>query len=213
MAHEIRNPLTTIVGFVKLIRNQLPSVDPIKLKEYLDIIDREYINIQMQITGFLGFSKKNVMEEPFVAITSSALITAVLEMATPRLINENIHFINQVAEESELLIQKVAIQQVMSNLLNNSIDALAEKEEDKRLKVEGYYEGDQYVISVSNNGPEIPEAIRSSLFQPFVSGKRDGTGLGLAICKQIMIKNNGNINFISNAEQTTFYIKFNLNTK
>ncbi|WP_186445983.1 sensor histidine kinase [Paenibacillus cremeus] len=211
MAHEIRNPLTAIQGFLKLIRNDLSKHTTAKLSSYLDIIESEFVNIQMQITGFLSFSKRNIVEEPAVTISSNTLIKSVVAMITPRIINDNIHFEFYDGNDIELKVQKIAVQQVLSNILNNSIDALAEIGEYKKLTITSEMTSDHtYVISITNNGPEIPEAIKDTLFEPFVTSKKEGTGLGLAICKQIMTKNDGDVTFASNASETTFYMIFHL---
>src|ERR1700737_786230 len=63
MAHEIRNPLTSIGGFLKLIRINIQKGNLLKLNDYIDIIDDEFDIINMQITGFLSFSKNRAMEE------------------------------------------------------------------------------------------------------------------------------------------------------
>ncbi|MFK7694280.1 sensor histidine kinase [Paenibacillus sp. HJGM_3] len=210
MAHEIRNPLTTILGFLKLLRNAVINNQASKLISYLETIESEFNNIQLQITGFLSFSKKDLIEEPFEQISSNTLIKSVIALITPRLINDRIDFQYIEGTDIPLHIQKIALQQVLSNIINNSIDALSEVEKDKKIIVASRLAEDQYIISVTNNGPEIQEEIKDSLFEPFVSSKRDGTGLGLAICKQIMVKNSGDVTFTSSASETTFFIKFTI---
>lgn len=210
MAHEIRNPLTTILGFLKLLRNAVITNQASKTISYLETIESEFNNIQMQITGFLSFSKKDLIEEPFEQISSNTLIKSVIALITPRLINDRIDFQYIEGTDIPLHIQKIALQQVLSNIINNSIDALSEVEEDKKIIVASRLAENQYIISVTNNGPEIQEEIKDSLFEPFVSSKRDGTGLGLAICKQIMVKNSGDVTYTSSASETTFFIKFTI---
>jgi two-component system, sporulation sensor kinase D len=208
MAHEIRNPLTTVLGFLKLIRNQALNNSWDKMLNYVAMIESEFQNIQMQITGFLSFSKKEIIEEAFVFISSHSLIQSVIDMITPRLINDNISFVFRDGDDVQLHVQKIAVQQVLSNILNNSIDALSELERGRELNVSSRFTGDEFIISVFNNGPEIPMDIRGSLFEPFVTSKKEGTGLGLAICKQIMAKNFGDVTFTSSARETFFYIQF-----
>lgn len=210
MAHEIRNPLTTILGFLKLLRNAVINNHASKTISYLETIESEFNNIQMQITGFLSFSKKDLIEEPFEQISSNTLIKSVIALITPRLINDRIDFQYIEGTDIPLHIQRIALQQVLSNIINNSIDALSEVEEDKKIIVASRLAENQYIISVTNNGPEIQEEIKDSLFEPFVSSKRDGTGLGLAICKQIMVKNSGDVTFTSCTSETTFFIKFTI---
>jgi two-component system, sporulation sensor kinase D len=211
MAHELRNPLTSIGGFLKLLRSNLSEESSRKVSKYIDVIQTEFESFQMQITGFLSFSKKRVYEEPLINITVNQLVDSVLSLVHPRLVSENIHLEIGLADGMYLHVQKVAIQQVLSNLINNGIDALSAVDHDKMIKISSREDQDAYYISVSNNGPEIPERIKLTLFSPFVTGKADGTGLGLAICKQIMERNNGDITFTSNGEETEFTISIRKN--
>ncbi|MBD2869871.1 sensor histidine kinase [Paenibacillus arenilitoris] len=208
MAHEIRNPLTSVLGFIKMIRHQISERSYDKLTPYLDIIEIEFQNIQMHITGFLSFSKKDVIEEPVVEVSSNSVIDTVISLIHPRIIDENIELDLDSIQDTKLHIQKIAIQQVLSNILINSIDAMYLVEGVRKIRVSSRLEGDSYLIAVTNNGPEIPYALRDSLFTPFVTSKKEGTGLGLAISKQIMNRNQGDITFTSNPNETTFVMKF-----
>ncbi|MGO4271662.1 sensor histidine kinase, partial [Paenibacillus sp. TAF58] len=208
MAHEIRNPLTAILGFLKILRKQISIQNYQKVSSYLDTIEGELLSIQMQIAGFLSFSKKDAIEESFEEVSSTSIIDNVLALIAPRLVNDNIGLIFQEGEDIKLRVQKVAIQQVLSNILNNSMDALSEKDGEKSLTIASKLEKDEFFIIISNNGPEIPPKIKDSLFIPFVTSKKEGTGLGLAICKQIMTKNNGDVTFDSNPQETSFCLSF-----
>ncbi|NHN30751.1 sensor histidine kinase [Paenibacillus agricola] len=211
MAHEIRNPLTSILGFVKLMREQISSHSYEKLTSYLDIIEVEFQNIQMQISGMLSFSKKELKEEPFADVSLTTVIDSVVSLIIPRLVNENISLTIETIQNVKINIQKIGIQQVLSNILNNSIDALYQTTKvEREITISSWIEGDIYKLALSNNGPEIPSEIKDSLFFPFVTSKTDGTGLGLAICKQIMNKNNGDVTFTSDTKQTVFVISFKL---
>jgi signal transduction histidine kinase len=208
MAHELRNPLTAIGGFLKPLRSNLPPEALTKVGKYIDVIQNEFENFQMQITGFLSFSKKRIIDEPFVIITTRQLVDSVLSMIRPRLVSENIHLEISPECDISLLVQKVAMQQVLSNLLNNGIDALSTTPSPKRIRIRCYEDEAAYYLSVTNNGPEIPEDVKETIFTPFVTSKMDGTGLGLTICKQIMAKNNGDITFTSDAKETNFILSF-----
>lgn len=213
MAHEIRNPLTAILGFLKILRNQISIQNYQKINSYLDTIESELLSIQMQIAGFLSFSKKDTIEEGFEEVSSTSIIDNVLALISPRLVNDNIELIFQESEDIKLKVQKIDIQQVLSNILNNSLDALSEKDSEKSLMITSRLEEDEFLIIISNNGPEIPPEIKDSLFIPFVTNKKDGTGLGLAICKQIMTKNKGDVTFDSSPNETSFRLSFKQSVK
>lgn len=211
MAHEIRNPLTAIEGFIKLIRSELLTLDGInliKINSYLDIIQHEYSGVYRQISGFLSFSKNNVNEEPFVSWRCEDIIQSVIELVNPRLIDENITLQVSLHSDYSMIVQKNAIQQVLSNLINNSIDALSSLDDAKLIKIHSYEDIDNYYLDLTDNGEGIPIEVQENIFNPFITSKSNGTGLGLAICKQLMDKNGGTISFTSKQGRTTFTLSF-----
>jgi PAS domain S-box-containing protein len=208
MAHEIRNPLTSIAGFLKLIRQNILNRGQTQLLKYIDVIDDEFEAINMQITGFLSFSRNKAFEEKKIDISVTSLINSTLFLLIPRLNSENIELKTNILENCIINAQKISIQQVLSNIISNAIDALITVNYQRELNI-NCEEDDEYIyIKIINNGPKIPEEIRESMFLPFMTNKENGTGLGLAICKEIMEKNNGRIDFYSNDQETSFRLSF-----
>jgi two-component system, sporulation sensor kinase D len=208
MAHEIRNPMTSIKGFLKLLRTTISQNKYERADAYLDFIEDECDHILMQVTGFLSFSKKPIMDEEKIHISAKHVLDHILSLLNPRLINENVDLSLTVSSSVMLNVQKMAMQQVLSNLLNNGIDALSELKSDKKIRITVMEDSLHTYIRVSNNGPSIPSEMNNVIFNPFVTDKENGTGLGLAICKQIMLKNDGDITFTSNEKETTFLLTF-----
>jgi|GEM_PF-687881 len=206
MAHELRNPLFAIEGFLKLIKAELPLETGGRVHQYIAVMEQEFSSLYGQITGFLSFSRKDHIEEPYVLCSAGEMIEAVLRLIRPRLIDEHIEIEVQLTQNPELVIQRVAMQQVLSNLLRNAIDALRNVPYSKRIRIECTETEKDFCISVEDNGTGIPEAIRETLFTPFVTGKSTGTGLGLSVCKQIMEKNRGRITFTSRPGKTVFTV-------
>jgi two-component system, sporulation sensor kinase D len=209
MAHEIRNPLTVIEGFLKLVRINLSKESIMAVSKYLSIIDHEFDSLSRQISGFLSFSKNNGIEEPLSEYESKEYIQTVVELISPRCSNENVELILLLEDDFTLNVQKIAVQQVLLNLLNNAIDELQMIGGAKQIVIRSYEDKDAYYISVKDNGNGIPEEIRDSIFDPFTTGKQNGTGLGLSICKRIMEKNNGSISFTSKKGETIFVLSLN----
>ncbi|KRE40303.1 sensor histidine kinase [Paenibacillus sp. Soil522] len=208
IAHEIRNPLTAIQGFLKLIRSNLSKGTTDKTEKYMDIIENEFELINMQITGLLSFSKNRITEESYMEVSVLQLIEAIFSLLNPRIMNEDIHLTISCENDFFLKVQKIAIHQVLFNIINNAIDALSVKHDEKEIRILCKEDNDNYYIQIINNGPEIQKEIRDTLFLPFITNKEEGTGLGLAICNEIMNKNNGEINFITNSVQTNFILSF-----
>ena len=113
--------------------------------------------------------------------------------------------------EDGLFIQGYDIKlfQLWSNLIKNALDAMEEKS-NKQIRIETKSDSESIIVIVSNNGPKIPEAIQSQIFNKFFSTKRDknGTGLGLSIVKNVVDEHNAKISLDSNDEWTSFKIEF-----
>ena len=111
--------------------------------------------------------------------------------------------------EDGLFIQGYDIKlfQLWSNLIKNALDAMEEKS-NKQIRIETKSDSESIIVIVSNNGPKIPEAIQSQIFNKFFSTKRDknGTGLGLSIVKNVVDEHNAKISLDSNDEWTSFKI-------
>jgi signal transduction histidine kinase len=102
------------------------------------------------------------------------------------------------------------IEQVIINLINNSIDAIKDNNE-KWIKVELIENSDLAVLSIIDSGPGIDEINIDKLFNPFFTTKSigEGTGLGLSISKGIIDAHNGSIRINSNIKNTCFELRFN----
>jgi two-component system, sporulation sensor kinase D len=208
MAHEIRNPLTSIQGFLKLIKQNVSSEMNQTIANYLKIIDDEFESISMQITGFLSFSRNREHDESYDNVSLIQIIDSVVSMLNPRLIHEDIMFVKKYKKDKMIRVQKRGIQQVISNLLNNAVDALLEVSHKREITLSMKEDDDNVYLYILNNGPKIPDDIQDLLFTPFVTNKSSGTGLGLTICKQIMQKNDGDILFNTNEKETAFILSF-----
>ncbi|HZG16508.1 MAG TPA: HAMP domain-containing sensor histidine kinase [Candidatus Bathyarchaeia archaeon] len=207
MAHELRNPLFAIDGFLKLIKSSLPPDSLDKVAPYLGVIDREFSGLYGQISAFLSFSRNEKMEERWIECRCGEMFESVLSMIKPRAINENVELLVLLYANPKLYIQKVGLQQVLSNLLNNSLDALSEQAGSKQIHLVCQEDHEHIYIRVKDNGPGIPDDLKEDVFTPFVTSKQNGTGLGLAICKQIAQKNRGDITFTSRKGETIFTLQ------
>ncbi|EJL41965.1 signal transduction histidine kinase [Brevibacillus sp. CF112] len=202
MAHELRNPLFAIEGFLKLISES--TQEQAQLQTYIQVVMHEFENLHRQITGFLSFSKKPILDEIFKTVQVEQLLAEVETLITPRLVGENIRFEKQV-HSCALACYEEGLKQVVVNLLNNAIDAVQNRT-DKYIHVIATASDGWLYLSVENNGEMIPPDIVEILFQPFFTTKQNGTGIGLSICKNIIDKHNGTIHCDSNENRTRFVV-------
>ncbi|WP_243292195.1 HAMP domain-containing sensor histidine kinase [Bacillus sp. FJAT-47783] len=198
--HEFRNPLTTILGFTKLIKSEYPTL------KYIDIIERELHQLNSQITKFLHTSKKEILFGEKKRNSLSELIQGVLEFIYPSIVDGDVTVETKIDPDIKIYANKEELRQVFLNILLNSIYALQQVRYPRKIIIECRIKENEVEVFISNNGPVIPKEIIDIIFEPFFTTKELGTGIGLYICKKIIESHNGKINCTSNEHSTTFSI-------
>ncbi|NLY80462.1 MAG: GHKL domain-containing protein [Lysinibacillus sp.] len=200
--HEFRNPLTSIMGFISLLKKDHPSLP------YLDIISSELEQLNFRITQFLHTSKiKQVTESNKEVISINLLLGEIIEFLYPSFTDGCIHINTDIDEDAMVYGDRDELKQVFLNILMNAIDAVNEEVGTRKINIEVKLDNDQVIIIISNNGQTIKKEDATIIFEPFFTTKKLGTGIGLFVCKNIIEKNNGTIQCISQDELTTFEIK------
>lgn len=197
--HEFRNPLTSIIGFVKLLRLDHPNL------KYLDIINHELHQLNFRIDQFLHVSKKE-QDQLVEYFLINDLFRDITEFLYPSIVTSNVILQEGLSQNIYIPGFRNELRQVLLNIFMNSIDALSENIDKKIVQYQVADIGDQVVIQIRNNGPKINEENILTIFEPFVTTKNHGTGIGLFVCKQIIEKHNGQINCLSDDQWTSFHI-------
>ncbi|WP_253805434.1 histidine kinase N-terminal domain-containing protein [Fictibacillus arsenicus] len=199
--HEFRNPLTAVMGFVKLMQQENPRM------KYIDIISHELTQLNFRISQFLHASRKGVQERDAEEFALEDLFSDILDFMYPSLVDADVNVVPRIDPTITLWAHKDELKQVLLNLIMNSIDALRQKKHDRRIMIYSKTESDSNVhITISNNGPAIPPKTIKTIFEPFFTTKELGTGIGLFVCKKIIEKHKGTISCTSSDEVTTFSI-------
>ena len=197
--HEMRNPLTTIKGFVQLIESKYREGTFVFERDmrFFTIIKGEIEVLNNVLNEFLLFARYKDNIKSFQNVND-----VLLEME-PMLKNRSLK--EEVALEikvetvvPKVYIDKNKIKQVMVNIINNAFDACQKGDS---IFIRTFLEEDRVCIMVEDSGCGIPTEMIDQVFQPFFStkGEKKGTGLGLSICHQI-IKDNGGEIFISSLQ-------------
>ncbi|WP_349410215.1 histidine kinase N-terminal domain-containing protein [Pseudalkalibacillus sp. SCS-8] len=203
-AHEFRNPLTSIKGFIQMIEKEATP----ETATYFTIIQQELESLEKKITQFLYLSKMKGLDDQSEYFSLDQVVKGMLEFLYPRFLDENINVNHEIESGLEMYGVEEQIKQVLLNILNNAVEELTEIEVDRMVKVRAHQEGDLIHLNISNNGPMIPEHLLEDIFEPFISTKQLGTGLGLSVCKQIVEKHKGTIQVLSTDNETSFSITF-----
>jgi signal transduction histidine kinase len=199
--HEFRNPLTSIQGFIQLLKYDYPNM------RYLDIISSELDQLNFRISQFLLLSKKELIGKEKITFELNQLIEEVLNFLYPSILDGKVKIIQELTDEISLFGYADEIRQVFINIIFNAIDVLGHHQNSNpTIVIETYIENTHVNIEITNNGLMIPEELRKTIFEPFFTTKKLGTGLGLFVCKEIIEKHKGKLTCYSTPEKTTFTI-------
>ncbi|MFD1735043.1 ATP-binding protein [Bacillus salitolerans] len=188
VAHEIRNPLTTIKGFIQLYKLENSSIP------YNDLLLSELDRIESITSELLSLGKPQAMQLNEVNLVH--LIENTLELLSPQAHLNNIQFDFQYPSKVYCMTgEKNQLKQVFLNILKNAIEAMPTG---GRIQILLRKDGkNQGIISFQDEGTGIPEEILPKLGEPFYSLKEKGTGLGLMICHKLIKQHGGHIIFYS----------------
>ncbi|UYZ23903.1 ATP-binding protein [Mesobacillus jeotgali] len=195
IAHEIRNPLTAIKGFTQLL-SEHPAEEA---EDYAEIILDELARIESIVGDLLVLAKPQASNLSNVDLIS--LVNGVVNLLNPQATLSDA-FIKVKTDTPNLYIEcePDKIKQVLINLIQNSIEAMADGGE---IIVAISQDTDLASIQVIDQGAGIPEDRLNKLGEPFYSTKEKGTGLGLMICQKIIKNHGGKINFTSIVDEGT----------
>jgi signal transduction histidine kinase len=200
--HEFRNPLTSVQGFIQLLKADYPNM------RYLDIISGELDQLNFRISQFLLLSKKELIGKEKIDFKLNQLIDEVLNFLYPSILDGKVKIKRDLSKDFTLNGYADEIRQVFINIIFNAIDVLNHHEVDlPTIEISTWVENEELIkISISNNGPAIPAELRKTIFEPFFTTKKLGTGLGLFVCKEIIEKHKGELTCDSSLDKTTFSI-------
>ncbi|MGD9039262.1 MAG: ATP-binding protein [Desulfobacteraceae bacterium] len=203
IAHEINNPLASILLYGSSLIKEVPDKDP--LKEGLEVIINETKRCKAIIQDLLEFSR---VKEPSKALAN---INTIIEKALSLLNNElrirhirvEKHLSNAMVE---ILVDERQLMQVFVNILLNALQAIGEG---GMIAIRSRADMAQNLIRIefTDSGPGISEENLSKIFDPFFSTKKNGTGLGLSVSYRTIKNHNGDIRVSSKpGEGTRFTI-------
>jgi two-component system NtrC family sensor kinase len=188
VAHELNNPLTSIVGYTELISDEVPE-GPARQK--LDKMLREAQRMKRIIENLLRFARQNTLARKSANL--EVLLQDVLALREYHLHNHDIEVAVQIEEDlPHVALDEDQFKQILLNLLNNSIDAL-EGNSKKRIRIHASCNNGRVILCFDDNGYGFADLNR--VFDPFYTTKPvgKGTGLGLSICYGIVKEHGGEI--------------------
>ncbi len=182
VAHEINQPVAAIRTFADNARQLLDRGDAARAADNLGRISALTERIGA-ITGELrSFARKRTPDIGAVEVGSA--IESVMLLIGDRVRAAGVRLDRSGDPALRVIADRVRLEQILINLVQNALDVLADRS-DPRIVIAVEGEGDRARITVSDNGPGVPQDLRNQLFTPFVTGRDEGLGLGLAISRDI----------------------------
>ena len=204
VAHELNNPLTTVIGFADLLQHM--QLDP-KYQSYVDRISKSATRCHKIVNSLLGFSRQHEPERKPVKVNE--LAEAVVEIVAYDLRTSNINLVREYTPDLPLILgDSHQLQQVILNIINNARQALEPFRRDGQITIRTGCT-DLYVwMRIRDNGPGIHRETLSRIFDPFFTTKPQGkgTGLGLSLSYGIMQEHRGYIRAESQPGEGTEFI-------
>ncbi|HYD19555.1 MAG TPA: PAS domain-containing sensor histidine kinase [Patescibacteria group bacterium] len=197
IAHEIKNPLTPIqLSAERLKRKYLPQIkdDPETFEKCTETIIRQVGDIGHMVNEFSAYARMPVPVKRIENIVEVCQDALILQRQAHPDIGFGFIAAGPVVEAN---CDRSQLTQVMTNLLQNAIDSIYERQEsqpgDGRIKIVVEQKGSNISLTVEDNGTGLPARVKDQILEPYVTTKKKGSGLGLAIVKKIMEDHEGSV--------------------
>jgi signal transduction histidine kinase len=202
IGHEIRNPMTTIRGYIQLLqrRGKLIEYDD-TFNVMLDEIDRA----DSIIKRFLTLAKNKRFD--FHPCDLNSIIFSLKPLLEAEALWRGCRLRVEAGDIPVILADEDAIGQVIINLARNGLEAMQQGGE---LTIKTYRYCDNLILEVKDTGHGIAENLLDKIWKPFFTTKENGTGLGLPVCYRIVEQHGALLEIQSSSEGTSIKAKFNL---
>lgn len=217
LAHDIRTPLTSIIGYLRLLE-QIPDLPDEEKEKYVHISLEKTYRLEKMINEFFEITCYNTQQ---ITIASKAidlyyLLAQVIDEHLPLFTEHGNYITFHAAESLEICCDPERLARVFNNLLKN---AVAYSSKGTEITVNAEETPEHIVVTVSNQGKTIPDDKLEILFEKFYrldesrTSNTGGTGVGLAIAKEIVLLHGGTISADSKNGLTTFTVKLPISPK
>ncbi len=200
IGHEVRNPMTTVRGFLQLMLMQgKNTLEPAYLQVMIEELDRA----NQIITEFLSLAKDHMVQLKRENLND--LIRKILPLieadasVTGKIITTHLTDVESIEMDNK------QITQLILNFIRNALEATGEN---GWIQLKTYMQDGRAVLVIEDNGPGIPADVVEQIWKPFYTTKENGSGLGLAVCFSIANKHGASIDLSTGKEGTAFYVRF-----
>jgi two-component system NtrC family sensor kinase len=205
VAHELNNPLTSILGCAEHLMEDQPNDS--EASEAMKIIAEDARRASRIVSDLLTVANPQRLRETTICLND--IIEYVVNMRIGQLRKKGIRIIRDLCKEiNPILGDSAQLQQMISNFLQNAVDAIEESGIGDQIIFRTQTQDEWIIMEIKDNGPGIPEENRSKLFDPFFTTKPPGkgTGLGLSINYSIIHRHGGSVSLAQDAQPGARFI-------
>src|SRR3954452_3904490 len=206
VAHEVKNPINSIVVHLEILRNKLKQPDA-DTERHMEVIATEIQRLDRVVQTLVDFTRP--VELRLADADLGNLVEQVAFMAKPDCERHGVHVETEIGDEP--LPSKIDIDLMKQALLNIMINGAQAMENGGTLTVRAHRNESEAQIEIQDTGAGIPASIRDKIFNLYFTTKKSGSGIGLAMTYRIMQLHNGSVHFDTRSgEGTTFYLNLPL---
>ncbi len=200
IAHEVRNPMTTVRGFLQMLASK---DDTRKYLEFYELMIEELDRANSIITDFLSLARDKPSD--FRLTNISKIVNSLFPLLAADALNQDKEICLELEEVSDILGNENELRQLILNLARNGLEAMPRC---TTLIIQTLIMENHVLLRVCDQGGGFDPVILEKLGTPFLTTKERGTGLGLAICQSIVIRHKAVMNFETNSRGTTVSVRF-----
>ncbi|MHB1128281.1 MAG: ATP-binding protein [Bacillota bacterium] len=199
ISHEIRNPMTTVRGYLQLLRQK--DINRPYLDQF-DLMIEELDRANGIITEFLSLARGKIVEMEPMNLQSTVFRLYPLITADSLLTDKRIEL--DLGQTADIFGDEKEIRQLILNLVRNGLEAMTAG---GTLMIKIFQEESTVVLQVKDQGKGICQEVLNKLGTPFLTTKENGTGLGLAVCYSIALRHKAQISVVTGIGGTTFTVR------
>jgi signal transduction histidine kinase len=202
LGHEIRNPMTTVRGFLQMLGDNPEFQD---YQEVFSLMIEELDDANSIITEFLSLAK----DKPLYSEQGNLndILMAIYPLISADAIKSDKEVKMELKNIPDLMLDSKEIRQLIFNMTRNGLESM---QPGQVLTIKTYQKDDMVVLQIQDQGCGIQDEILENLGTPFYTTKDMGVGLGLPICFNIAARHNARIDVNTSSQGTTFWINFRL---
>jgi signal transduction histidine kinase len=200
IAHEVRNPMTTVRGMLQLL-GESPEYN--KDKTSFNLMIEELDRANVIISEYLALARNKIVDLQEKNLNN--IITAISPLLKADALCSDKNIVIELGEIADINVDEKEIRQLILNLVRNGLEAMCEGE---NLTIQTFTDGDDVVLSIKDDGPGIAPEVMEKIGSSFITTKESGTGLGLPVCYSIAARHNASIKVETGSFGTNFLVFF-----